>query len=101
MTRTVIKFAAISLAGLVAGGCTIPDLNLGQKATAPAPAQVVAAPVKAPAAPKPVATAAPVVAAAPVETAAATPQPAAPRWGHQRIGGTDYLSDGDETGGWN
>lgn len=101
MTQKMMKFAAISLAGLVASGCTIPDLNLGQKAAAPAPTQVVAAPVKAPAAPKPVATSAPRVAAAPVETAAATPQPTAPKWGHQRIGGTLNTSDGDEDGGWN
>ena len=96
MTQKVIKFAALSLAGLIASGCTIPDLNLGQKAAAPAPTQVVAAPVvKAPAAPTPV------VATAPVETAAATPQPAQPRWGHQRIGVTPNTSDGDEDGGWN
>lgn len=96
MTRKTLTFTTIALASLVVSGCTIPDFDMGQKATAPAPAQVVAAPVvKAPAAPKPVA------ATAPIETATTTPEPATPRWGHQRIGNTPNLSDGDEDGGWN
>ena len=96
MKRKTLKFKTIALAGLVVSGCTIPDFNIGQKATAPAPAQAVAAPVvKAPVAPKPV------TATVPVETAATTPEPVTPRWGHQRIGNTPNLSDGDEDGGWN
>lgn len=95
MTRTVLKIALCGLAGLTVSGCSIPNFRAPeakppvQVAVKPVVKPVVAKPVVAkPVAPKPVAA---------VEVV--EPKPAS-RWGHQRIGNTPNLSDGDESSGW-
>ncbi|MEM7753223.1 MAG: hypothetical protein AAF230_07400 [Pseudomonadota bacterium] len=97
MTRTIIKVAFCSLAGLTVSGCAIP--NFIEPEPAPAVQQVAKPVAVKPVAAKP-AVAQPAPAPQPVQAAEVVePEPVNP-WAHQRIGATPSLSDGDESGGW-